>query len=134
MTDRTAPAKEASGVTDELIEQCLQHVRSFEAIGGTGAYPFSVRLAKRVLSQHAELSRRSSPVREGEGGVPSLTEAVELFADAADYNLTCWDACGDGPIPANVTRLYELGQEARALLARPSEPSGRGESGGTNEG
>lgn len=60
-----------------------------------------------------------------DGGLPSapsLEQAVELFADAADYNLTCWDAYGDGPTPAATTRLYEIGQEARALL-KPREPS-----------
>ena len=45
-----------------IVEQARQHVASFEAIGGTVAYPFSVRLARYVVLQHEELERlRRSP-------------------------------------------------------------------------
>lgn len=48
----------------DIVEQCRQHVASFEAIGGTGAYPFSVLLAKHVLLQQAEIERLRPYSRE----------------------------------------------------------------------
>lgn len=65
-------------------------------------------VARALIKAHEALEKA--------GRTPSLEQTVEAFADAADYNLTCWDAYGDGPVPAGVTRLYELGQEARRLL------------------
>lgn len=51
-----------------IVEQARQHVASFEAVGGTVAYPFSVRLARYVVLQHEELERlRRSPPQVGRG-------------------------------------------------------------------
>lgn len=50
----------------DIVEQARQHAASFEAIGGTVAYPFSVRLARYVVLQHEELERlrRSPPIHD----------------------------------------------------------------------
>jgi hypothetical protein len=71
------------------VEQARQHVASFEAIGGTVAYPFSVRLARYVVLQHEELERlRRSPPQVGRGmepcsPTPFLLSAIQEMADQA---------------------------------------------------
>jgi hypothetical protein len=59
----------------DIVEQARKHVEQFKAIGGTGAYPFSVTLAVRVVSQAEEIER----LRAGRAAV---VEAPILLAAA----------------------------------------------------
>jgi hypothetical protein len=61
-------------MSDDLLEQARQHVASFEAIGGTGAYPFSVRLAKRVIALSEVQQLR----------VPATKQAADVATEEQD--------------------------------------------------
>lgn len=62
-------------------------------------------------------SHRRTASAGGEGvEALSLKETVEKFADAADYNVTCFEAYGEGNVPASALALYELGKQARAIM------------------
>lgn len=91
----------------EAVETARRLVRKY-APGDVTRTPFQIdayTVARALLS-----------VREKTAN-PSLRDVVNQFADATDYNLTCWDACGEGPIPAGVQELYELGRQARKLIS-----------------
>jgi hypothetical protein len=57
----------------DIVEQARKHVEQFKAIGGTGAYPFSVTLAVRVVSQAEEIER----LRAGRAAVVEEWRPIE---------------------------------------------------------
>lgn len=96
----------------DIVEQARQHVASFEAIGGTVAYPFSVRLSKRVVSQAAEIER----LRAACEAMREVAEQLEELVECAERDLRMNRDEEDGGYWS--LRTANCFEPARAALAR----------------
>jgi hypothetical protein len=103
-----APAQQASKVIEEGLE-AAQRIISIDEGGPEDEVEYldSVAVARAL----DEMQR------------PPLDWAVAFFADAADFNVTCFEAYGEGHVPADAMELYELGKKARAIIEKKAEPT-----------